>query len=69
MSKSGPDTPSQDQSNNLDTERRPRADCDRLFALATQAAERSPDRQFALVTEQQWDGLVNDFDRNEWTWG
>lgn len=70
MSKSGSDTPSQEQSNNLETKRKPRADWDRLFALAAKEAERLPDRQLALVTdEQQWEGFVNDFDRNEWAWG
>lgn len=69
MSKSGSDTPSQEQSNNLETKRKPRADWDRLFALAAKEAERSPDRQLALVNEQQWEGLVNDFDRTEWAWG
>lgn len=69
MSKSGPYNANNRQHNNLDTKRMPRTDWDRLFALSAQAGDRSPDRQVELAEEQQWESLVNKFDRDEWIWG
>lgn len=69
MSESGPNKANNDQHNNLDTKLMPRADWDRLFALSAQEGDRSPDRQVELAQEQQWNSLVNEFDRDEWIWG
>jgi hypothetical protein len=64
MSHAESDKPSNDQNENLP----PRADWDRLFALAAQEDDGSSGHQLALVQEWQWESLVNDFDRDEWTW-